>query len=525
MPEPHTSRILPGRYPVPGVSSIADAIRARRGERDLTALDGALLHVPPAAEGWNILLGAVRNRGRLPGDIRELMILRVAAINNAAYEWIHHESVGRSYGLTSAQLYMIRDIETPLPPSEGILTALQMSALLFADTSTRKVTVPIEVILTFKQGLRTWAIEKGEAGEDKDVHNMVDDLYAEAALVTSTYNMVSRFLVAADIAGMMDDSVPWPIERKEYHVSMGGHTAHAITLVSSISARWVVFANSLLTDLRMWNYVVPYFLSGYNILLHSQRGHGQTTIPRAGEGQAMSTIVSLAKDVHVLLSELSIPMPVHGVIGVSQGGAVALAFAALYGNKGTKSIVVCDTGPKTAEGNKEAWEERIGLVYEAGEQHAMSVGMKTLAGITIPRWFPGESEGGQGSRAFWTPSESGSRGQRGQWVGSMIEGTDVRGFAAGARGLGNYDVVEGIKGGPGILESDVGDILLVSGALDGGGKVSRGLTALAKRWNEVRGERGLKKVEMREMVGAGHLPMIDESENWWAIVGPFLRNM
>lgn len=68
------SRWIPGRYPTPGTSLIADAIRQRRGERGLTPLDGALLHVPPVAEGWNTLLGAVRTKGNLPGDIRELMV-------------------------------------------------------------------------------------------------------------------------------------------------------------------------------------------------------------------------------------------------------------------------------------------------------------------------------------------------------------------------------------------------------------------------------------------------------------------
>lgn len=67
------SQIIPGRYPPPGSSQVADAIRLRRGERGITPLDAALLHVPPVAGGWNSLLGAIRTQGNLPGDIRELM--------------------------------------------------------------------------------------------------------------------------------------------------------------------------------------------------------------------------------------------------------------------------------------------------------------------------------------------------------------------------------------------------------------------------------------------------------------------
>ena len=70
----HQSRIIAGRYPPTGTSPIADAIRARRGPRGITPLDAALLHVPPIADGWNSLLGAVRTQGKLPGDVRELMV-------------------------------------------------------------------------------------------------------------------------------------------------------------------------------------------------------------------------------------------------------------------------------------------------------------------------------------------------------------------------------------------------------------------------------------------------------------------
>lgn len=53
---------------------IADAIRARRGERGLIALDRALLHSPAIAEGWSKLLGAVRTSSSLQDDVREIMV-------------------------------------------------------------------------------------------------------------------------------------------------------------------------------------------------------------------------------------------------------------------------------------------------------------------------------------------------------------------------------------------------------------------------------------------------------------------
>jgi hypothetical protein len=68
------SRIVSGRYPPPGTNTHADAIRERRGARGITALDANLLHFPSMAGGYNTLLGAIRDKGSLSVDIRELMV-------------------------------------------------------------------------------------------------------------------------------------------------------------------------------------------------------------------------------------------------------------------------------------------------------------------------------------------------------------------------------------------------------------------------------------------------------------------
>lgn len=70
-----TSRLVPPLYPPPGASAIADAIRVRRGPaRGLSPLDGTLLQIPAFAEGWNTLLGAVRTKGKLHAEVREIMV-------------------------------------------------------------------------------------------------------------------------------------------------------------------------------------------------------------------------------------------------------------------------------------------------------------------------------------------------------------------------------------------------------------------------------------------------------------------
>lgn len=473
-----SSRLVPGRYPPAGTSAIADAIRARRGARGLTPLDGTLLHVPPVAEGWNTLLGAVRTKGNIPADLREIMILRVAARNHAKFEWIHHEHVARSAGVTTAQLRLVRD--TSCVPSEGVLNALQTSALAFADQSTKDVQVSIEVMRSLKSAL-------GSLPHD------VDDLLVEAAAIVASYNMVSRFLVSLDVAGMSDELVPWPADRTEYDIPLPNSdtTIHAVTLVpKDISAPWLVFANSLLTNVSMWDYLLTHVLKSgsYNVLVHDQRGHGGS--PPSGP----VTIQDLAKDIAFILAHLNITN-VQCIIGVSQGGAAALSFASQFPDK-TKCIIACDTTARTAPGNKEAWEERIAL--------ASSQGMAALADVTVKRWFPAGST---------CSPEGGDRRPRTEAVVDMITETSLEGFRYGAGALSDYDLIQS-----GLYSSAV-PTLLVAGALDGGGRIAEGLRTLCESWNKNGGKAHVAVIDC-----AGHLPMIDETSSVWEIFENFLND-
>ncbi|KAF8815525.1 alpha/beta-hydrolase [Phlegmacium glaucopus] len=546
------SRVVAGRYPPPGIDIHADAIRERRGARGITPLDANLLHVPPVAGGFNTLLGAIRTKGKLPGDIREAMILRVAAFNHASFEWIHHEIIGRKEGLSTGQLYVIRDTKTPLPPLKTILTPLQTAAVAFTDHSTHGVRVPMDIIQELKHQLKVFVTSGNPSMSSEDVDSKVDDLYVEAAMVVASYNMVSRFLLATDVAGISDMEVPWPVDKKEHFVSLPSfppaltstHTIHAITLITSPTAPWLVFANSLLTDWTMWNYIIPYFLDlpsststipdstaqkqTYNILLHSQRGHGLSTLPSPSSDHGrLTTIPLLATDIANLLTALSIPTPVHSVIGVSQGGAASLAFAALHGSK-TKGIVACDTAPRTPVGNKEAWAERIRLASgplpekttsdEDKQGYATHIGMRKLGNVTVPRWFP--------TGSFCAVDTVGGNKRR-KWVEETLERTKLDGFVQGALALSDYDVLslqlpasDQTSEAKPLLTSSVKNVLLLAGTLDGGGKVANALRDLQSTWKAAAPE--TMSIQFVAIDGAGHLPMIDSPEMFCQHLGKWL---
>ena len=85
-----------------GTGPVADLIRERRGGA-LGQLDELLLLSPPVAEGWSALLGAIRGETVLDGALRELVILRIAVLNGAGYEWAAHEltAVVAAYNMVS----------------------------------------------------------------------------------------------------------------------------------------------------------------------------------------------------------------------------------------------------------------------------------------------------------------------------------------------------------------------------------------------------------------------------------------
>ena len=61
-------------------------------------------------------------------------------------------------------------------------------------------------------------------------------------------------------------------------------------------APWIVFSNSLVTDLTVWDAQVAAFGDRYRILRYDQRGHGGTDVPNGP-----ATITQLSEDAAALM--------------------------------------------------------------------------------------------------------------------------------------------------------------------------------------------------------------------------------
>lgn len=184
---------VPYIFPAPGTDPIADKIRSRRTNGTLLDLDGVLLNARLVASGWDGFFSVIRDNNTLPATMRELFILRIAVLNNASYEWIQHEPVGRSAGLTTEQLRVIR-LTSPFSNERRIRDVLGdqlAAALTFTDWITKSVRVPDNVFNNLRRFLS-------------------DQQIVEATATTGGYNLVSRFVVALNVDGKMDVPVPIP---------------------------------------------------------------------------------------------------------------------------------------------------------------------------------------------------------------------------------------------------------------------------------------------------------------------------
>lgn len=158
-------------------------ILAQRGR--ISHLYQALLNSPPIAHGWEQMLSAVRNRSSLSDALKELVILRVAVLNNAPYEFEAHAPIALKAGVSQEAIDQLKTAaydknHTALKALAHLFTPEQLVALKLTDAMTKEITVSDDLYAEVKPYFND--------------HQQVD-LVATAA----AYNMVSRFLEALQI--------------------------------------------------------------------------------------------------------------------------------------------------------------------------------------------------------------------------------------------------------------------------------------------------------------------------------------
>jgi alkylhydroperoxidase family enzyme len=169
-------RVTPWQDQDPAPRELIEGIKARRPNHELIGIDRVLLKSFPLATGWNELLRRVRTEFSLSLQYRELIMLRVAVLNQADFEWDVHFPAYLDAGGSVKKAEAIKNLQI----SNGELSAEESILIRLTDQSTLKVEVDEEIITELKLTF----------GESQTV---------EAVATVAAYNMVSRFLVALSV--------------------------------------------------------------------------------------------------------------------------------------------------------------------------------------------------------------------------------------------------------------------------------------------------------------------------------------
>jgi alkylhydroperoxidase family enzyme len=155
------------------IAPLAARIKAERGGK-LLNLYRMLLHSPPVAEGWLAFLTAIRQKCSFSARIRELVIMRIAVLNAAEYEFQAHLPFAREEGVSEAQVEALRTGDL------GRFDERERAALAYAEAMTRTIRVPDELFAAVRR-------------------HFAERELVELTATIGAYNLVSRFLEALQV--------------------------------------------------------------------------------------------------------------------------------------------------------------------------------------------------------------------------------------------------------------------------------------------------------------------------------------
>jgi len=239
-------------------------------------------------------------------------------------------------------------------------------------------------------------------------------------------------------------------------------------------APWMVFSNSLVTNLSVWDRQVEAFGGRYRILRYHQRGHGGTEVPAEA-----ANLDVLTEDAAALMAHFGVSGAV--AMGVSMGAATVLCLAARHPEL-VAAVIASDGQAGTAAGGAQTWQERIDFARENG--------MSAFADATVKRWFSAAAIAA-GNAAI-------------PHVREMVRTTPKAGFVACATALQSYDIRAEL---PKLRQP----VLLLAGEIDGAmPKTMRGMAE------------AILDAHFVEVPGAGHVPCLEAPGLFNAAVEAFL---
>ena len=173
---PSDSRTSPRIAPVapgtrPELAELEARIRGARGR--VSPLYQVLLNSPALASGWEHLFTVIRQQSSVPARLRELVILRIAVLNGADYEFQAHVPHALQAGVAQEAI-------DALKKNAAVLQGVDKLVIRYTDALTRELNAPDELF-------------------DELRKHFDDKTLVELTATIAGYNMVSRFLIAMRI--------------------------------------------------------------------------------------------------------------------------------------------------------------------------------------------------------------------------------------------------------------------------------------------------------------------------------------
>jgi 3-oxoadipate enol-lactonase len=234
----------------------------------------------------------------------------------------------------------------------------------------------------------------------------------------------------------------------------------------------VVFANSLGTDLRLWDALLPFLPTDLRYVRYDLRGHGLSDCP-----DGPYTMADLSADAAALIEALELGRVLF--VGLSIGGMVGQHLAAQRPNL-VRALVLSNTTPRM--GTPEMWRTRINAIRSGG--------LAPMQDAILDRWF---------GPAFRAQAEA-------QLWGNMLSRTPVAGYLGCCEAIAAADLTESTAA----LRLPV---LAIGGSADGASPPDL-VTAMAT---------SIPGASCHIIDDAGHLPCVEAPAAFAAILVPFLK--
>lgn len=238
--------------------------------------------------------------------------------------------------------------------------------------------------------------------------------------------------------------------------------------------RPILFLNSLGTDLRMWECLLPLLPERYRLLRMDTRGHGLSSLP-----EGPSTLDTLMSDAAALLDHADARDAI--IVGISLGGMMAMSLA-LSRPECVSGLVILNSAARM--GSHDMWQSRMDAIKRGGLDH--------IADGVLERWF----------------SEAFRAGPEATLWRNLLSRTPEAGYLACCEVLAAADITDAVA-------SIQCPCLVIAGSEDRASPTDV-VRATAER---------IPHADFHVIDGVGHLPPIEAPDATAGLINAFLADL